>query len=78
MGYFLLLTIFLKFLTTFKNSYLNKTKNNQMIFALFSTLFFIEFFPLRTTGSFFSTANATYFFIIMSIAISLALKKAIK
>ncbi len=77
-GYFLLLTIFLKFLTTFKNSYLNKTKNNQIIFALFSTLFFIEFFPLRTTGSFFSTANATYFFIIMSIAISLALKKTIK
>tara|TARA_B100001057_G_scaffold500960_1_gene619259 strand:- start:771 stop:2090 length:1320 start_codon:yes stop_codon:yes gene_type:complete len=77
-GYFLILILFLKFLITFKSSYLEKTKNNQMIYALFGTLFFIEFFPLRTTGSFFSTANITYFFIIMSIAISLTLKKNIK
>ena len=78
LGYLLLLILFLKFLISFKNSHLTKTKKNQMMFVLFSTLFFIEFFPLRTTGSFFSTANATYFFIIMSIAISLSLKKEIK
>ena len=77
-GYLMLLTLFLKFLITCKNSYLEKIKKNRMIFALFGTLFFIEFFPLRTTGSFFSTGNATYFFIIMSIAISLSLKKIIK
>ena len=45
-GYLMLLTLFLKFLITCKNSYLEKIKKNRMIFALFGTLFFIEFFPL--------------------------------
>lgn len=77
-GYFFLLIFFVKFLINFyKNYFLFKGSNNLML-MLFSTLFFIEFFPLRTTGSFFSTANATYFCIIMSIAISLILRKTNK
>ena len=34
-------------------------------------LFFIEFFPLRVSGSFFSTNNATFVFIILALLISL-------
>ena len=78
LGYLLLIILLLKFLTIFKSSYVNKSKSDQMVFLLFSTLFVIELFPIRTTGSFFSTANATYFFIMMAIAISLMQKKIVK
>ena len=78
LGYLLLIILVLKFLIVFKSSYVNKTKRDQLIFLLFSTLFLVEFFPIRTTGSFFSTANATYLFIMMAIAISLSQKKVIK
>ena len=75
LGYLVLINLLLKFLILLKSSYVNKSKRDQMVFLLFSTLFLIEFFPLRTTGSFFSTANATYFFIMMAITISLTQKK---
>ena len=41
----------------------------------FILLFFVEIFPIRTTGSFFSTGNATYFFLILSIIIALSKKE---
>ena len=75
-GYLILLIIFLKyFYNVLKKKYFISKKKESLVLLIFSTLFFIEYFPLRTTGSFFSTGNATYFFIIMSIAISLTLKK---
>ena len=78
LGYLLLIILLLKFLIILKSSYVNKSKIDQMVFLLFSTLFLVELFPLRTTGSFFSTANATYCFIMMAIAISLSQKKVVK
>ncbi len=41
----------------------------------FILLFFVEIFPIRTTGSFFSTGNATYFFLMLSIIIALSKKE---
>lgn len=78
-GYLLLFILFLKFTySLFIRNYYNYKKDDQLLLNLFFTLFFIEVFPFRTTGSFFSTTNATYFFIIMSITISLAITRSIK
>lgn len=75
-GYLSLLIIFFHFFyKVFIKNYYAYSRYEQLLLVLFFTLFFIESFPLKTSGSFFSTANATYFFIIMSITISLGLKK---
>jgi len=39
--------------------------DNKIIPFIF--LFFVEIFPLKSTGSFFTTGNATYLFLIMGI-----------
>jgi len=71
-----LLIIFLKiFYDIFIKNYYGYNRDKQLLLILFFTLLFIESFPLKTAGSFFSTANATYFFIIMSITISLGIRK---
>ena len=43
--------------------------DNKIIPFIF--LFFIEIFPLKSTGSFFTTGNATYLFLIMGILVGL-------
>jgi O-antigen ligase len=43
----------------------------------FFLIFFIEFFPLRTTGSFFTTNNASTIFLILAILVSLISPKKI-
>ena len=76
LGFILLTTIFLIVLKKsfynkyFKDSYLK----NRVIVTPFLFLFFAEFFPFRSSGSFFTTGNATYFFLILSILISLVNK----
>ena len=40
----------------------------------FALLFFAEIFPLKTTGSFFTTGNATFIFFIVAITVSLSKK----
>jgi O-antigen ligase len=42
------------------------------IMTPFMFLFLIEVFPIRTTGSFFTTGNATYIFLIMAITVALS------
>ena len=49
--------------------------NNKII--PFFIIFFIEFFPLRTSGSFFTTNNSSIIFIILAILVSLISKKKI-
>ena len=46
-------------------------KKNDIIIP-FMFLLFLEIFPIRTTGSFFTTGNATYIFLIMAITIALS------
>ena len=72
----IIILIFL-FLLTFK--LFNKSKNS--IYQFFCTLdekhypfiliFLIEFFPLRTSGSFFSTNQSTLIFIVLAVLVSL-------
>ena len=49
--------------------------NNKII--PFFIIFIIEFFPLRTSGSFFTTNNSSIIFIILAILVSLISKKKI-
>ena len=49
----------------------SKLKYNNTIIP-FTFLFLIEIFPIRTTGSFFTTGNAAYIFFIMAITIALS------
>ncbi len=51
----------------FTNSLL---KDNNLIIP-FMFLFFVEIFPIKSTGSFFTTGNSTYLFLIMGILIGL-------
>ena len=67
---FLFGVIFLKIFIKkyFYTSHLNK----YHLLTPFIFNFFSEIFPLKSTGSFFTTANSTYIFLILSIMISLS------
>ena len=60
----IIITFYRKYFT---NSLL---KNNNLIIP-FMFLFFVEVFPIKSTGSFFTTGNSTYLFLIMGILIGL-------
>lgn len=51
----------------FKNSHLN----NYHVITPFIFLFFSEVFPIKSTGSFFSSGNATYIFLLLSVMMAL-------
>ena len=60
--------------------YLKNSKSNEYnikILMPFFIIFVLEIFPLKTTGSFFTTANATFLFIILSFVVSLINKNKI-
>tara|TARA_Y100000816_G_scaffold196250_1_gene143475 strand:- start:2994 stop:4367 length:1374 start_codon:yes stop_codon:yes gene_type:complete len=72
-GFFLILIIFsIIFLKSFIKKYFSSGKYDEYyIITPFIFLFLIEVFPIKNTGSFFSTINATYIFLILSILVSL-------
>lgn len=78
-GFILILTAFIIiFYKIFYQNYLlrRKIELNDVIFP-FMILFFIEIFPIRSSGSFFTTNNATYLFLLLGFMISLVDKKII-
>ena len=73
-GFGILIIIFLLILynSLYKKYFtLSHLKYNNLIIP-FIFLFFVEIFPVKSTGSFFTTGNATYFFLIMTILVSLS------
>ena len=56
----------------FKNKYFfhSKIDLNKMSLPLFCIVFF-EFFPFRTSGSFFSTNNAAFIFIVLALIVTM-------
>tara|TARA_X000001036_G_scaffold402362_1_gene408102 strand:- start:1093 stop:2442 length:1350 start_codon:yes stop_codon:yes gene_type:complete len=63
---------FIVFFKTFIKKYFKDSNlKNYHIITPFIFLFFAEVFPLKSTGSFFTTNNATYIFLILSILASL-------
>ena len=76
-GFFTIFILFsFAFIKTFIKKYFKKSKlNNFHLITPFIFLFFLEIFPIKSTGSFFSTGNATYIFLILSILIPLSKTK---
>ena len=75
-GFIIVTIIFFMILyLSFFKKYISKSKlSNNNIIIPFIFLFFIEIFPLKSTGSFFTTGNATYIFLILAILIGLVRK----
>lgn len=72
-GLLILIIMFLKFtLEGFKNIHGQKMNFDQKkILIPFFIIFLTEIFPLKTTGSFFTTTNSTFLFIILAFVVGL-------
>ena len=76
-GFLIFFILFsLIFMKTFVAKYFKKSNlNNYHLITPFIFLFFAEIFPFKSTGSFFSTSNATFIFLMISIIIPLSKAK---
>ncbi|MFL2876056.1 MAG: O-antigen ligase family protein [Candidatus Pelagibacter sp.] len=76
-GFFIITLAFLIIihLTLVKKYILTSALNKNKLIVPFIFLFLVEIFPLKSTGSFFTTGNATYLFIIIGILIGLMRKE---
>ncbi len=73
-GFIIIIIIFLKvFLMIGNKNSLNLNFRNNLMFP-FVLVFIAEIFPLKTSGSFFTTGNATFIFLIIAIIVSLSKK----
>ena len=61
--------------TLVKKYFLRSPLNNNNMIIPFIFLFVAEIFPLKSTGSFFTTGNATYLFLIIGILLALTRKE---
>ena len=60
-----------------KNYFLKPKKSANIILVPFVFIFISEIFPIRTSGSFFTTSTATFIFILIAVIITLSKKKLI-
>lgn len=76
-GFIIILFIFsnIIYFTLIKKYILKSSLINSHIIVPFIFLFIAEIFPLRSTGSFFTTGNTTYLFLIVGILIGLLRKE---
>lgn len=71
-GIFLIYSIFILGLINFFNNYFSsKDQNTKLIFATFFLSIFLEFFPFRSSGSFFTTSNSAFIFLILPLFLNL-------
>ena len=73
LGFLIITSVFLYILyMSFYKKYFTESnlKNNHLV-TPFMLLFFIEIFPIKSTGSFFTTGNATFIFLVISLTIAL-------
>lgn len=73
-GFLLLSIIFLKILYTFfiKKYLIQSSLSRDRLAMPFIILFIAEIFPFKSSGSFFTTGNATYFFLILALTVALS------
>ena len=74
-GIFIIIFLIITFKSFVKKYFIKSNLKENYLIIPFIFLFLAEIFPIRNTGSFFSTFNATYFFLIMSILIGLVKKQ---
>ena len=72
-GFMIVSIIFLQtiYISFYKRYFKNKKFKNDYLITPFIFLFLIEIFPLKSTGSFFTTGNTTYLFLIFAILLGL-------
>ncbi len=72
-GFLFCLSIFILtiYISLIKKYFLNSPLNKNNIIVPFIFLFLVEIFPLKSTGSFFTTGNTTYIFLIMAILVGI-------
>ena len=72
-GFIILMIIFFQviFLTFWKKYFTKSSLQSNNIIIPFIFLFIAEIFPLKSTGSFFTTGNATYIFLLVSILVGI-------
>ena len=63
------------YISFIKKYFLNSNFSENKLMIPFIFLFIVEVFPLKTTGSFFTTGNATFIFLILSITVALSRKE---
>ena len=63
--------VYIFYVSILKKFFIKSNINNNNLITPFAILFFIEIFPIKTSGSFFTTGNATYIFFIMAVIIAL-------
>ncbi len=75
-GFSIVIVIFslIIYLTLIKKYFFRSILNQNKLIIPFIFLFFVEIFPIKSTGSFFTTGNSTYLFILIGILIGLIRK----
>ena len=68
----ILILALITFKSFFKKYFSSSFLNDNNLIVPFIFLFIGEFFPFRSTGSFFTTGNSTYIFMIIAILVSLS------
>ena len=75
-GFFVISSIFLIifYISFIKKYFYDSYLKDNHIITPFIFLFLVEVFPIKSTGSFFTTGNTTYLFFIIGILIALLRK----
>ena len=63
------------YISLIKKYFLKSPLQTNNLIVPFIFLFLVEIFPLKSTGSFFTTGNTTYIFLIMSVIIGIVRKQ---
>ena len=66
--------LYVAYISIVKKYFIKSNSKNNHLITPFALLFLVEIFPVKTTGSFFTTGNATFIFLIMSAIIALSRK----
>ena len=66
-----LIFLYILYISIVKKFILNTHFQNNYLISPFAIMFLIEIFPIKTSGSFFTTGNATYLFFIMAVIVGL-------
>jgi O-antigen ligase len=76
-GFFVLsiIIVIIIYNSLLKKYFSNSNSKYSHIITPFMFLFFAELFPIRSSGSFFTTSNATFIFLVIAVTISLARKE---
>lgn len=76
-GFFVIVSIFLIifFKTFYKKYFSKKSLQKNVLIVPFMFLFIVEIFPIKSTGSFYTTGNATYWVLLIGILIGIMRKE---